>query len=158
MSVIKNFRELTLSLLKFLLWWSISRKYLGQSISKEKFSPWKFTNKLSKFRSLWRSLFPGKTKIRNSHWISRTNFDDFWDTFQTYIILFIHPVQVPRWDAPRWLSLSTNLLKLLPRSQIIAPWPINELVPYPDHKETLSSVIFGKIDSPHWNRVFLVWS
>ena len=75
MSVIKNFRELTLSLLKFLLWWSISRKYLGQSISKEKFSPWEFTNKLSKFRSLWRSLFPGKTKIR----IVTENFQDkFW--------------------------------------------------------------------------------
>ena len=29
------------------------------------------------------------------------------------------PVQVPRWDAPRWLPQLINLLKLLPQPQII---------------------------------------
>ena len=61
----------------------------------------------------------------------------------------IHSVQVPRLDAPRELPWSINLLKLLPRSQIKTPRPMNEQVFYPDHKETLSPVIFGKTGSPH---------
>ena len=41
------------------------------------------------------------------------------------VVLTVHPVQVPRWDAPRWLPQSINLLKLPPRSQIIPSQPIN---------------------------------
>ena len=51
--------------------------------------------------------------------------------------LFIHPVQVPR-----WLRGLIILLKVPPRSQIMSPWPINEKVFYPGHKETLPQVIF----------------
>ena len=39
---------------------------------------------------------------------------------------FTHLIQVSRWDAPRWLPQSINLLKLSPRSKIIPPQPINE--------------------------------
>ena len=38
------------------------------------------------------------------------------------------------------------------------PKPVNGQVFHPGHKETLSPVIFGKIGSPHTNRVFLAWS
>ena len=34
-----------------------------------------------------------------------------------------HPLQVPQWNAPRWLPRSTNLLKLPPRSHIMPPHP-----------------------------------
>ena len=63
----------------------------------------------------------------------------------------LRPVQVVQWDAPWWLPRSINLLKLLPR-------PINKCVFYAGHKETLSPVIFWKIDGSNWNRVFSAWS
>ena len=36
-----------------------------------------------------------------------------------------HPVQVPQWDAPRWLPRSIYSLKLPPRSQIMSSLSIN---------------------------------
>ena len=60
----------------------------------------------------------------------------------------VHPVQVPRWDAPWWLPRPINLLKLSPRFQVLPPQPINEYVFYPSHKETLFAVIFEKIGGP----------
>ena len=59
--------------------------------------------------------------------------------------IIIHPVQVPRWDMPRWLTRSIILLNLPPRSQIIVPRPISKKIFYSAHKETLSPVIYGKL-------------
>ena len=42
-----------------------------------------------------------------------------------YHTTFKHPVQVPRWDAPRYLPRSINLLKLPLWFQIIPLRPIN---------------------------------
>ena len=51
--------------------------------------------------------------------------------------IIIRPVQVPRWDMPRWLTWSIILLNLPPQSQIIVPRPISEKNFYSAHKETL---------------------
>ena len=61
------------------------------------------------------------------------------------LLIFKHPVQVPRWDVPRWLPYSIILLKLPPRCQITPPRPINLKVVYLGHIKTLSPVIFGKL-------------
>ena len=41
------------------------------------------------------------------------------------VVLTVHPVQVPRWYARRWLPQSIDLMKLPPRSQIIPSQPIH---------------------------------
>ena len=61
---------------------------------------------------------------------------------------FIHPAQVSRWDVPRWLPRSINLLKLFPWSQTMPSRPINKLFFYRGHKETLSPVILEKLVVP----------
>ena len=60
-----------------------------------------------------------------------------------------HPVQVSRLDVPRWLPPLIILLEVPARPQIMSPRLINGNVLYHGHKETLSLVIFGKIDNPH---------
>ena len=57
--------------------------------------------------------------------------------------------KTPRPIAPvRCVLVLIILLKLLPRSQIMPPRPINEEIFYPDHIETSSPVISVKLLVP----------
>ena len=54
------------------------------------------------------------------------------------------PVQVPRWDVPRWLPRSIIVLRVPRRSQIITSQPINKSsLPY--YKEILSQRFLRKV-------------
>ena len=78
-------------------------------------------------------------------------YNDYETSFSDLLAkdgLFIHPIQVARWDTNGWLPRSINLLKLSPRSQTIPPWPINELFFFPGLKETLSPTILEKLVVP----------
>ena len=80
------------------------------------------------------------------------------DNLKSKANLLNNPVQVPWWDAPRWLLRSINLLKFISLSHIMPPRPINEYAFYSGHKDTLSPVIFRKIGGSYWNRLGLLFN